>query len=395
MRVLLRSVWERISQARANEPRLRVKVTLGFFSIAALVACAGSRPAPLLIAVLLGVALVQELPRALLARCSGRSARVSIDMLGGDTEVSGATPSPGLKFGLAIVGSLVSLALGGLYLLGASWLAHAPSASFVSEAGRLHVLWGAAHLLPFAPFKLGMLVASHCSGWARAKHALTSLLFALTLSCSVLGKLGSPLVFVALLLLIWACCRNVLESLAAARDDALEVDQQLDKIEALTLEGETRRAVVLGQHLREVVRSAPLKARLGRALAWAAIGDGDGAIAVEALVKLPPAAVDLYLLCSALGAGNRAAEAIALLEAARAKGIQGSETTKLLVDLYYRERRFEDVASLAATAGSFLSATELAQIEVALASAQPSSRDRQAPGVPSDLAGHVLLPDAR
>jgi hypothetical protein len=393
--VLVRSVRERLSLAGLHKPKLRMKVTLGFVAIAALMACAGSRPSPLLIGVLLSVALVQELPGALLARWSGRSARVSIDVLGGNTEVSEPITSPGLKLGLASIGSFFSLAVGGAHLLAASRLAHAPVAGLLSEAGQLHMVWGAVHLLPFVPFKLGTLVASQLSGRARARHAVTSLLFALALLFVSLGKLGSPLVFVALSVLIWSCCRHVLESWALAHDASLDAEKQLQSIEALTLAGDTRRAIRLAQQLRELVRSAPLRARVGCALAWAAIGEGNAPIAAEALLAIPPASVDLHLLSSYLGTSGRAPEAIRLLETARASGVRTVETTKLLVDLYYRERRLDDVATLAATSGDVLSATELSQIEAALAMARPSSRERPLAETHSDVAGHVLVPDAR
>jgi len=392
--VLMRSVRERLKRGGQQVPRLRVKVTLGFLSVAALMACAGRRPSPLLVGVLLAVALVQELPGALLARWSGRSANVSIDVVGGSTEVSEPAPSAGLKLGLASIGSVVSLAVGGAYLFGASRLVHAPAASFISEAGQLHVLWGAAHLLPFAPFKLGMLLASQLSAGARAKQALTSLLFALTLVGSLLAKLGSPLVFVALLVLVWSCCRHLLETWALARESTLDADRQLQSIQEFTLAGDTRQAIRLGQELRQQVRSAPLRARVGRALAWAAIGEGNAALAKEALLEIPPPSVDLHLLAAFLGTCGRVRESIALLETARAQGQLTVETTKLLLDLYYRERRLDDVAALAAST-TLLSAPDLAQIQAALAIARPSSRERPPTDAPSGVAGHVLATDAR
>ena len=391
---LLRHVRARFDPAGA-EPRLSVKVTLGFLSLASLVAFAGRHPAPLLIALLLCVALVQELPRALLARWSGRSAKVSIDVLGGHTEVTGPALPLRLALGLATVGSLFSLALGGLYLLNAHRLTHPPAAALVAEAGRLHVVWGMAHLLPLAPFKLGTLLASHCQSWGRVKHAIVSLAFAVTLVCSLVGRLESPLVFTALLLLVWACARNLLQSLAAARDGALKADEQLLNIEALTQAGETREAVRLAQELLEVARSAPLQARVRRALAWAAIGQGDAALAAEALFALPPSAVDVYLLCAYLGSCGQAVKAIELLEAAREHGVRSTETTKLLVDFYYRERRFDAVSALAVNAEGLLSAADLAQIEDALANAQPASRDRAAVVAPRGVGVQVLVPGAR
>jgi len=391
---LLRHVRAGFDLAGA-EPRLSVGVTLGFLSVASLVAFAGSHPAPLLIGVLLCVALVQELPRALLARWTGRSAKVSIDVLGGNTEVTGPASSAKLALGLATVGSLFSVALGGLYLLNAHRLTHAPAAAFVSEAGRLHVVWGMAHLLPLAPFKLGALLASHCQSWARVKHAIVSLAFAVTLVCSLLGRLESPLVFTALLMMVWACGRNLLQAVAAARDGALKGDERLLNIEALTLAGETSEAVRLAQELLLVARSAPLQARVRRALAWAAIGQGDAALAAEALFALPPSAVDLYLLCAYLGTCGRAVQAIELLEAAREHGVRSTETTKLLVDFYYRERRFDAVSALALNAEGLLSAADLAQIEDALANAQPASPDRAAVAAPRGVEAHVLLPGTR
>jgi len=151
----------------------------------------------------------------------------------------------------------------------------------------------------------------------------------------------------------------------------------------------------LAQELLEVARSAPLQARVRRALAWAAIGQGDAALAAEALFALPPSAVDLYLLCAYLGTCGRAVQAIELLDAAREHGVRSTETTKLLVDFYYRERRFDAVSALALNAEGLLSAAELVQIEDALANAQPASPDRAAVAAPRGVEAHVLLPGTR
>lgn len=392
---LARAVRARLGSNGVKEPRLRVKVTLGFLGVAALATCAGSQPTPLLIGVLLGIALIQELPRALLARLSGRSAEVRIDAVGGQTEVSGRPTSNGFDVGLATVGSLVSLLVAAVCLFGATRMAHGPVASWLSQAGRLQAVWGAAHLLPFAPFKLGALFASHLGTTARVKHAVASLLMALVVVATLVDEMGSPLVFVAMLLLVSACCRNLMRSVAAARDAKLGAEQELRKIEALTLAGHTRIAIRLAEALLGRARSAALKARVGRALVWAAIGEGDAAQAQSALFWLPETAVDLHLLCSFLATAGRTAEAVELLEIAGRHGQRSAESVKLLADLYYRERRFEQVAALAANANELLSPDELERIARALAHAELAGKEKPPASAAQVGAAQVLLPFTR
>jgi hypothetical protein len=357
----------RLGWALQQQPRFRIRVTLGFLSAAVLAACAGREPAPLVIGVLFGVALAPELARALVAQLSGRASSVTLDAWGGRTKVLGTALSPALSVSLALVGSGVSLAIGVAHLLSAHMISNVALAALLAQAGRLHVFWGVAHLLPFLPFELGSLLASHLGAWARVKHAVTSLAFALAVVGTIAARLSSPLVFTAVMLLLASCTRSLLESIAAARDKHLEPRQRLNEIEALTLSGDAETAVTLAQRLSSAARSGSLRRKAQRALAWAAIGEQNLAVLEQALAGLPKTSIDLHLFASYLVTGNRSSEAIELLEHAVQHGVRSTETTKLLADLYFRERRFDRVRELAASSSALLSPTDLERIESALA----------------------------
>jgi len=223
-RLDLLPVWIREARARLralvpSAPRLRVRLELSFLSVAALAAFAGPTPTPSLIAILAYVALAYELPSALLARHAGLGATVKLDAGGGHLELSDPTASPRLALGRAVLGSVVSLLLGAGLLLSARALP-ADYGELVVRAGRLQALWGALHLLPFAPFKLGMLVSRKLATSSRVKHAAASLLLAVGLVVLWAKSLTAPLATIAACGLLLASSRHLLRAWAEAADGA-------------------------------------------------------------------------------------------------------------------------------------------------------------------------------
>src|ERR1700750_2271576 len=93
---LTQAVRERLPSDAPQTPGVRLRVTLGFVSIGALIGLSGRDPRPWLVLALLLVPLVHELPRALWARANGRSALVTIDAGGGRTDISGDPVPPRL-----------------------------------------------------------------------------------------------------------------------------------------------------------------------------------------------------------------------------------------------------------------------------------------------------------
>ena len=389
---LAREVRRRLRGFEPGPARIQLRVTLGFLSLTALASLAGRSPRPLLGLMLLAVALAHELPRALLARRAGRSAKVSIDAGGGRTELAGAAPSARLALGLAVVGSCVSLALGALQLWGARALMPGTLAALMSESGHLHLVWGIAHLLPFLPFKVGGLLSSHLVGTARLKHALLSLLFALVLIGTLVHKLTSPLLFVAACALVFACVRAFARGLASAHDLEIDADRRLDAIDALIMSGSARRATFLARELLAEARAPALQTRVRRALAWAAIGATDASLSAEALSQLDASAVDYHLLAAHLATANRRAEAIELLEEARCAGVRSTESVKLLIDLYFRQEQLELVSQITAAEQALLSSVDVKRIERAVELAKAAAQKLPPARVPDSSIPPALLP---
>jgi hypothetical protein len=365
--------WKRL--ARENLRRwppgkrgVRVRVTFGFVFLALVATSAGANPVPQLGPLLLAILLLQELPGALWARALGRFVRVTVGISGGHAEVAGELLPARWRLMASLAGSATNLVLGCCLLL----LARLVQTDVLKEAGRLQLFWGGVQLLPLFPFKLGRLMAEHVGHWARVKQAVASLgvAFAVVLKCA--SYLALPLVLVGFGVWFYACCHELLHSIARARDARLVADERLRKIRTLTLADEPQRALRLARHLVRRAHSPELRARAGQALAWAAIGAGDSALARAAMAQLPESQLDAHLLASYLAINSRPREAIALLEFAIRLGSSSGESLRLLADLYYRVNDRSALAALADSAQHLLSAEDLEQIKQALASPLPT-----------------------
>ncbi|HXK16682.1 MAG TPA: hypothetical protein VNG33_02665 [Polyangiaceae bacterium] len=375
VRAKLRSRWP-------GKAGLRLRVSFGFVFLALLGTCTGPRPAPGVAILLLGMMLIHELPLALWARALGRFVRISIHSSGGETEIGGDPVPLRRRFFLALAGSVASMATGAALL----WWASAVQSPLLCEAGRLQLFWGAVQLLPLSPFKLGTLLREQVRQWARVKQACASLGLAFVVLVKSVSALAAPLILVAFGVWLYACCYELVRSIARAQDTRLAAEQRLGKIQAFILADDPQRALRLARHLLRSAKSAELRTRVGEALAWAAIGAGDVKAAREALSELPESSLDSHLLASYLATSGRPADAIALLEYAASRGWRSSESLRLLADLYYRVNDREALSRLARSAADVLGADELAKIERALAT--PPSKPPEAP--PESLAATRL-----
>jgi hypothetical protein len=375
-------------------PRIRVRVTAGFLALLALVSCAGRSPRPWMIPLLALVPLAQELPRALWALHRGRAATVVVDAGGGRTDIAGPPPAPRFALGLVLLGCAVSLGLGGLQLVAAGAIERDGLSRVLAESGRLHVLWGAAHLLPLVPFKLGTLLSQQLVTATRLKHALVSVAFALAASVSLAARLASPLVFVACCAVLFGSVRHLLGQLGATLDLRLDGERQLARITDLMRAGHVRSATRLAEELLSQARSKTLQGQARRALIWAAIGSEDVAEAQQALTQLESDQIDLHLLAAHLTLADRRAEAIELLELGRKVGAFSTEELKLLLDLYFREDRFDVVEQLAQSEGAKLTPDELGQIARAVELARAAVRTETVlkPDASNDGRGSLLPP---
>jgi len=106
---LVRAVREQLLARQQQSPRIRLRLTLGFLAVLALVSCAGREPRPWLVPLLALVPLAQELPRALWAFHRGYAATVVVDVGGGRTDIAGPPPSPRFALGLALLGCAVGV----------------------------------------------------------------------------------------------------------------------------------------------------------------------------------------------------------------------------------------------------------------------------------------------
>jgi hypothetical protein len=368
-----RIVAENLRRWPPGKRGIRIRVTFAFVLLALIATVAGPNPKPLLGLLLFVSLLLQELPGALWARALGRFVRVTVSISGSDAAIAGERLPARWRLATSLAGSAANLVIGcGLLLL-----AQVIQSELLKDAGRLQFFWGGIQLLPLFPFKLGRLLAEHVGHWARVKQAIASLgvAFAVVLKCA--SYLALPLFLVAFGVWFYACCHELVQSIARARDERLAADERLAKIRAFTLADDPQRALRLARHLVRRANSPELRARAGQALAWAAIGAGDAASARAAITELPDSTLDAHLLAAYLAISSRPREAIALLEFATGLGAASSESLRLLADLYYRVNDRRALAALADSAEHLLSAEDMEQIRRALATPLPTQSAEQ------------------
>jgi Zn-dependent protease/predicted transcriptional regulator len=111
----------------------------------------------------LGSLLAHELAHSLVARRNGLKVEgITLWLLGGVSRLEGEVPDPGAEVRVAGVGPLVSLVLGGAFLL-VAWLVHASGVQGVVVAalawlGGINVLLAVFNVIPAAPLDGGRLL---------------------------------------------------------------------------------------------------------------------------------------------------------------------------------------------------------------------------------------------
>jgi hypothetical protein len=236
----------------------------------------------------------------------------------------------------------------------------------LADGARVQLFWGAAQLLPLVPFKLGSILRVRLALGMRLGLGFASLGVALAMLAWCFNQLERPLVLVGFGLWLSACGKELWQGRGRWLDAREGYARRLGEIESLTQSDQARQAVPIAREVLEAAHSAELRARAGKALAWAAIGAGDVAPAYEAMARLPESQLDAQLVAAYLATVNRTPEAIALLTRAQGLGLGSGASSRLLADLYYREGDVEALAALARSDADLLDTEDRARIERAI-----------------------------
>lgn len=360
----LRLVRRRLAEIETPKRGKALRVTFGFCFWTLLATCTGPHPSPLLGLWLALTLLIYETPLLAWALLERRFVRITLASDGTHSQLGAASLSTRRQLGLAIAGSFVCV------LLGYSGWAFGPSLQIagLGQATRLAIFWGTAQLLPLVPFKVGGILRAQLTLRMGLAHGFISLAVALATVAWFWDRLGLPLVLVGFGLWLSACIEELWYGRARWLDARASYAQRLNEIEGLISSDQARQALPIASEVLQAAHSAELRARAGKALAWAAIGSADLAPAHEAMARLPESALDEHLVAAYLATVNRTPEAVALLTQARRLGLRSRAASRLLADLYYREGDIEALAALARTDVDVLDADDLTRIEQAMSS---------------------------
>ncbi len=318
----------------AAEPRIEIRWSVGFVLMGLLAGLPFGGGGPVFALLGLGLlVLVDALPGARLSQTWGRSSWMVIGAGGASIETFGRRLDRVQALLSGVIGPLVNLALGALsYVL--SRRLHTPAADYVRTLALWQVVWGAAQALPIAPFRAGAALAAGLRSSRRAVLIGFSvkLLFLGGLVVSKLLPAAFPLVTLA----VAGAVREFVRIYQVSADEQRGLPAEATRAELHVAAGEGARALAVARRALARARSESLRARLWRAFAWAAIGEGDPLLSHGALGALPLDALDVHLVASYLTTCNRLDEAAGLLEKARSLGQRTPETTRLLLDVSWR-----------------------------------------------------------
>jgi hypothetical protein len=371
---VVREQLEDDARARAGRPPLRLAVTPGFFLIPLLVgAIGGARAAVSAVVLLCTVVLAQELPRALIARQFGRSSRIRMTSLGGDTLVRGAPFRGFAAAAFATAGSIVNLTLALAALAAHRAGVSEPAGALLQSAALCHAFWAIVQCLPLAPFRGGALVAG-LRPQIRLAIVLGTLLVLAKGASMIEGTAGATLVLPALALTLGACVHAVLDGYRDLWDSAAKLRELLGQADHRLARGDPSTSAQLAQQALTLAHSAKLRSRSGRTLAWAGIGQSNPLLAHAGLMNVARDDLDVHLLAAYLACCNRNDEALELLEQARTSGHRAPEMTKLHIDLLMSRMDVPQALDLARSDAALLSPEDLQRVE------QHAARQRQANG---------------
>jgi hypothetical protein len=251
--------------------RLRLRIALAFFLLAAAPGIAGGAPRmALCAAIVFSAALMHELGHALYAALCGSRATVVLHVLGSHTVIEPRL-SRGREFISTLVGPLVSIALGLLlFRLHRAF----PTHSWLTISTWVNLGWGALNLLPVLPFDGGRAVIALVGDKHRSSALLVSGMFAAVIAIQGLAILhNAPLVFLfgvaaIVSLLRWARERGV------EAERALDLPNQLESARRLLADGECERARQLATRVGVRARSNGTANTAWELVAWAELEQG-------------------------------------------------------------------------------------------------------------------------
>jgi len=333
----IRSKLARRAELEGAEPKMRIHIDFRVILFAAAFGLAGGPFGAIRsLVTLLSVLLVHETSRAALARWLGRSARVTISLAGGQTELSGPALRGAAAFGFTVVGSLANVLLA-LVLHARSRYVHDPAWALVlRDLGTAHAIWGIAQALPLVPFRAGTELARRLPSSFRLGHALAS--GGLAVAAVFIFRLpNSPFLLVGLLFIAISAARAAHEAFKADFDRRSGIASKLDEAGSALKAGNHRQAMAIARTALELSRSNEQRQGLWSTVAWAGIGDGDPFAAHAGLQHLTEASLDVHLLASYLVCCNRTFEAQQLLLEARQLGNRSPETSKLLIEVLFAQ----------------------------------------------------------
>jgi len=370
----VRSMLVRQAELNGQEPKLRVRVDARLVLFGALFGLAGGPLGTVrALVLLLSILLVHELSRAALARALGRSARVSISLAGGRTEISGPEPRGRAAFAFTIIGSLANVAIAAVLIV-ASRRVHAPSFSLaLREFGNGHAIWGIAQALPLLPFRAGSELARHLPPHLRSGHAIASGGLAIGAVFAVFHLPKSPLLLLALLFVAISSARAAYEAFQEEFDRQSDINGKLEEARAALSAGEHRRSISIVRSALAVARSKEQRQKLWTTFAWAGIGSRDPFMAHAALQQLPAACVDVHLLAAYLHCCNRTLEAQELLQEARRLGRWTAETSRLLIDILFAQGDRSAALAVSDADAAILSDDDRRLVRLALARPEGSA----------------------
>lgn len=347
----------------------RLQFHLGFVLVAVL---AGARHGAVgSVRALLALSLVlltHELPRALFARAFGRSTRIVLSAVGGDTELQGAPFRGAAAVVWTTLGSLANFVAAGALMFFASHTGDAMvSAAFRGLAG-IQALWGTLQVMPVVPSRTGIAIAQHLKPSARFAYAAASGTLLASLGVIAAGHV-SPLTLGVLALAIGAAVRVTLEAHAESRDQQTGIHALIARARERLSRAEPRAAATVARQGLSSARSLQARCTLWELLAWSAIGLEDPFLAHSALQHLPERCIEPYLLASYLRCCNRNDEALELSSEARQAGCRTPEISKLVIELLFRRGEYEKARAILSTDAELLSLEDYAAAHSALVEA--------------------------
>ncbi len=356
-------------------PSMKLQVDLKLVVFAAAFGVAGG-PLGVLrsLLLLLSILWVHESSRALLARALGRSARVSLSLAGGQTEISGPELSGAAAFAFTLIGSLANVLLAGaLHRVSG----HAHDASWgvtLRELATGHAIWGVAQALPLLPFRAGRALSRRLPASLRSGHAIASGGLAIGAVFAFFNLPKSPVLVVALLFVAFASARAAFEAFQEEFDRQNGITRQVEEARVALDLGDPRGSLKIARAALEVARSKEQRQKLWSSVAWAGIGSRDPFVAHAGLQHLPGACLDLHLLAAYLCCCGRAAEAQDLVQEARALGQTTGETSKLLIEILFAQGDREGALAVTQADAALLSDRDRRAVMLALdAPAETSS----------------------